>query len=153
MILEWFPCHCRSKIIESKKKDLDAVQLRLQNLLYEKGHIERTIKELKAYPNVALKKINADEGETVIDVESLNRLRNKEEHEAVINRLIEEEKARKQAYQDLENLRRLRDEAAADTENLKTSLTALPSQINDLLKAINIIQTTLGIDKEDRMSR
>lgn len=120
---------------------------------YEKGHIERTIKELKAYPNAALKKINADEGETVIDVETLDRLRSKEEHEAVINRLIQEEKARKEAHQELENLRRLRDEAAADSEDVKIKLNRVPSHITVLKEALAPMQKDLNIDTADRRSR
>ena len=52
--------------IQAKKKEVDERQLQLQNLLYEKDHLQRTIQSLRDYPMREVNKMEKEEGTSLL---------------------------------------------------------------------------------------
>ena len=64
----------RHKQVQEKKRELEAYNLQLQNLMYEKNHLSQEIKRCQGFNSKELKKIGLDkEFEMVADLEHHKR--------------------------------------------------------------------------------
>lgn len=126
---------CRTEM-QSKKKEVDDRHLQLQNLMYEKDHLQRTIQSLRDFPMAELTKIEEDEGAPLLPGLTEGgqvRLLPVEEHRLSLERLQEEKGARIQLHEEHVAAQTKRAALSREVDELRAMLgTSLPRQIEEL---------------------
>ena len=127
--------------IQEKKREVDERNLQLQNLLYEKNHLQRTIQGLRDFPLRELNAIASDEGVPVL-VKRDDDLFPPEVHRDKVETLKREREERVKLHEEhLEAQSRkaaLSEELAKQREHLDVEI---PRQIEELVAVSKAVQS------------
>ena len=128
---------CRAEM-QAKKREVDERHLQLQNLLYEKDHLQRTIQTLRDFPLKELAKMEREEGVPLLPgltegAEGEGRLLSMEEHRQNMETLRTEKETRLRLHQEHAAAQTKRAALAEELNKLRETLgTTLPRQIEEL---------------------
>lgn len=128
---------CRAEM-QAKKREVDERHLQLQNLLYEKDHLQRTIQTLRDFPLKELAKMEREEGVPLLPgltegADGEGRLLSMEEHRQNMETLRAEKETRLRLHQEHADAQTKRAALAEELSKLRDMLgTTLPRQIEEL---------------------
>ncbi len=127
--------NCRAEM-QAKKREVDERHLQLQNLLYEKDHLQRTIQTLRDFPLKELAKMEREEGAQLLPGlvhGGEGRLLSVEEHRNNMERLRAEKETRDRLHQEHVAAQKQRETLVNELNQLRETLgSTLPRQIEEL---------------------
>ncbi|GMH51764.1 hypothetical protein TrST_g8703 [Triparma strigata] len=116
--------------LEGAKKSVDQASLDLQNLLYEKEHLQREIQMAKELQCKELTSLQAAEGEDV--VVSMGKPKTQEEHKANLDRLAGRLEKRRELKRTLEEVEEEKKRLIQENSQKKEFLASLPHHLQQL---------------------
>lgn len=122
---------------------MDEQHLQLQNLLYHKDHLQRSIKTLQEYPLQALRQVENEAGtdQQPLLEGDIGSVKPAHEHSSNQSRLEQEREERRRLHQELESAQEQRKALAKEIEALKeTLLVDIPRQVEELHDCARAIQ-------------
>lgn len=129
--------------IQAKKKEVDERHLQLQNLLYEKDHLQRTMQALRDYPMKELTKMEKEEGVSLLSGLG-HGLISVQDHRNNMDILRLEKEEREKMHKDHLEAQSRRTVLAAEIAKLKEALgNEFPRQIENLTTMCKAIKTKM----------
>ena len=136
----------------SRKKELDVSHLQLENLQYEKDHIERTIAGLRDFQMRGLEHINSSEGQAIF-AEDITELNPPDAHQRMLDALVNEREQRSQLNKEYQETVRQQTQLTVEVQRAKDQLEGLPKELQSLSEGGGKLQQYLNIHLADRIDR
>lgn len=136
------------KLQQSKSKcdEIDAHLLTLQNLLYEKEVLERSLKACRDFETSEVARLEMEEGETILEhISSKGPDEDEDAHRRNLQRLQDEQGERQRLFARIEALQ---EELKAEEERVSSTrqfLDTLPDRLQQIERASLPLQETLGL--------
>jgi len=126
--------------------------LQLENLQYEKDHIERTIAGLRDFQMRGLEQINTSEGQTIFN-EDITELRSNIEHQQMLQALVDEKDQRAKLNTEYQEVVRQQTQLNLEVQRTKDQLQGLPKELQSLIDSGSKLQQYLNVTLTDRLDR
>jgi len=149
--------HAQRKEIDTKKINLDKLQLQLENLRYKEAHLSREIRDCKNLPTPSLAEVEAELARCLGTTQYSEKLSdiNKEAKEQLTNEMYSRIKAR-QSLGDIETAAAAAvdklDKKRKFLEDLPAKMEAIKATTNELSKQFIAILDPISIASDDKAS-